>query len=78
MAKGPRTVLPLPDGIAAAWGLPPATVAEQPGGDLETADGRVVVLLDWPALELAAASAPCSPTRRVRTAQLLARLRELP
>jgi Ser/Thr protein kinase RdoA (MazF antagonist) len=31
-AKGRGTVLPLPDGIAAAWGLPPEAVAEPLGG----------------------------------------------
>lgn len=31
-AEGRRTVLPLPDGVAAAWDLPPGTVAEPLGG----------------------------------------------
>ena len=49
MAKGRRTVLPLPDGIAAAWDLPPDTVEEALGGGCHNTlfrAGEVVVRIE--------------------------------
>jgi Ser/Thr protein kinase RdoA (MazF antagonist) len=56
-AKGRGTVLPLPDGIAAAWDLPPGTVAEPLGGGyhntLLRADDVVVRIEQRPAESVA-------------------------